>query len=83
MIFETNVEGAFHCIQADLPAMLEAGDGARILTDEERSEAYAASLPLRRTGRPEEIAATVAFLCSEDASFYAGQLLSPNGGAVM
>lgn len=55
----------------------------RILTDEERSEAYAATLPLGRLGAPSEIAATVAFLCSDDAAWYAGQVLSPNGGAVM
>jgi 3-oxoacyl-[acyl-carrier protein] reductase len=55
----------------------------RILTDDERSESYARSLPLGRLGRPEEIAATIAFLCSDDATWYAGQVLSPNGGAVM
>lgn len=55
----------------------------RILTEEERSDAYAARLPLRRLGRPEEIAATTAFLCSDEASWYSGQVLSPNGGAVM
>lgn len=54
----------------------------RILTEEERSRAYAEQLPMRRLGRPEEIAATVAFLCSNDAGWYAGQVLSPNGGAV-
>jgi 3-oxoacyl-[acyl-carrier protein] reductase len=38
--------------------------------------------PLRRFGRPEEIAATVAFLASEDATFFVGETLSPNGGIV-
>lgn len=55
----------------------------RMLTEEDRSDAYVGRLPLRRLGRPEDIAATVAFLCSEDAGWYAGQILSPNGGAVM
>lgn len=36
--------------------------------------------PLRRTGRPEDIAATVAFLCSEDAAFITGQALAVDGG---
>jgi NAD(P)-dependent dehydrogenase (short-subunit alcohol dehydrogenase family) len=36
--------------------------------------------PLRRTGRPEDIAAAIAFLCSEDASFITGQSLAVDGG---
>ena len=38
--------------------------------------------PLGRLGRPDEIAATVAFLASEEASFFVGAAVSPNGGAV-
>jgi 3-oxoacyl-[acyl-carrier protein] reductase len=36
--------------------------------------------PLGRWGLPEEIAATAAFLVSDDASFITGQWISPNGG---
>jgi 3-oxoacyl-[acyl-carrier protein] reductase len=38
--------------------------------------------PLGRFGRPEEVAAAVAFLASDDAAFFVGQTLSPNGGIV-
>jgi 3-oxoacyl-[acyl-carrier protein] reductase len=38
--------------------------------------------PLGRLGRPEEIAATVAFLAGDDASFFVGETVSPNGGVV-
>jgi 3-oxoacyl-[acyl-carrier protein] reductase len=38
--------------------------------------------PLGRYGRPEEIAATVAFLASGDASLFVGETLSPNGGII-
>jgi 2-hydroxycyclohexanecarboxyl-CoA dehydrogenase len=38
---------------------------------------------LRRIGRPEEVAAAIAFLCSEDASYVTGQTLGVSGGLGM
>jgi 3-oxoacyl-[acyl-carrier protein] reductase len=40
-------------------------------------------IPLRRFGTCEEVAAVVAFLCSDDASYITGQVLSVNGGVYM
>jgi 3-oxoacyl-[acyl-carrier protein] reductase len=37
-------------------------------------------IPLRRVGRPEEVAATVAFLMSDDAAYITRQVISVNGG---
>ena len=45
--------------------------------------AKAAELPLGRFGEPEEVANTVAFLCSPQASLFVGQTLGPNSGDVM
>lgn len=45
--------------------------------------AKAAQLPLGRFGEPEEVASTVAFLCSPAASLFVGQTLGPNSGDVM
>lgn len=43
-------------------------------------EAHAARTPVRRVGRPEDIAAATAFLVSEEASYVTGQVIGVNGG---
>ena len=43
-------------------------------------EQYIATIPLGRTGRPEEIGAMVAFLASDAAAFITGQTFAVNGG---
>jgi 3-oxoacyl-[acyl-carrier protein] reductase len=50
---------------------------------EDWQRAKAAELPLGRFGEPEEVAATVSFLCSPAASLFVGQTLGPNSGDVM
>jgi len=37
-------------------------------------------VPLRRAGRPEEVASVVSFLCSDDAGYVTRQVISVNGG---
>jgi 3-oxoacyl-[acyl-carrier protein] reductase len=39
-------------------------------------------IPLRRMGRPEEVAASVAFLMSKDAGYITRQVISVNGGLI-
>ena len=50
-----------------------------VLTDEQKS-AIMAKIPLQKLGRPEDIAAAVAFLLSDESSYVTGQTLHINGG---
>lgn len=50
---------------------------------EELKQKMIAQTPLRRMGTPEDIAAAVRFLASEEASFITGHVLDVNGGIYM
>ena len=139
-VVDVNLNGVFHCIQAVLPDMIEAGWG-RIVNISSSSthsgqpymspyvaaksavngltkslaleygpngitvnavppgfidtpmlraaadkgflgdiEQTIKATPVRRIGRPEDIAAACAFLISEEASYITGQILGVNGG---
>jgi 3-oxoacyl-[acyl-carrier protein] reductase len=49
-------------------------------TPEDHQKLAAEQIPLRRVAQPEEIAAVIAFLASDDASYVTGQTLYVNGG---
>ena len=57
-----------------------------ILTDllaglgEERQAMVAQGVPMRRLGRPEEVAAAAVWLCSDEAAFITGATLAIDGG---
>ena len=140
MVVDVNLNGVFHCIQAVLPDMLEAGwgrivnissssthsgtpymshyvaaksavngltkslaleygpegitvnavppgfiDTPMLRSAEARGrirdvQATIAATPVRRIGKPEDIAAACAFLISDEAGYITGQILGVNGG---
>jgi len=48
--------------------------------DEIYDEAILPNIHLQRAGQPGEIAQSIVFLCSDDASFLTGTSLTPDGG---
>jgi 3-oxoacyl-[acyl-carrier protein] reductase len=50
------------------------------MSDNPAFEDIVKSIPMRRMGRPEEVAALVSFLCSTEATYITRQVLSINGG---
>jgi 2-hydroxycyclohexanecarboxyl-CoA dehydrogenase len=140
-VIDVNLNGVFHCVQAVLPDMVDAGwgrivnissssaqsgqpymsayvaaksavngltkslaleygpmgitvnavppgfiDTPMLRKSEERGrlgatvEEHIARTPVRRVGKPEDIAAACAFLISEEAGYITGQILGVNGG---
>lgn len=63
-----------------LTALFEARGRARGTPASVQREAVEAQIPLGRIGQPSELAAVVAFLCSEPASYLSGLALPVDGG---
>ncbi|WP_277988742.1 SDR family oxidoreductase [Chroococcus sp. FPU101] len=50
---------------------------------EDKVANFGKQVPMQRAGQPEEIAPSYVFLASDDSSYFAGQILHPNGGTVV
>ena len=63
------------------PGMIET-DMTRTLTEGARG-GWESRIPLKRLGSPDDIAAAVCFLASDEAAYITGQVLAVNGGMYM
>jgi 3-oxoacyl-[acyl-carrier protein] reductase len=68
-------------VNAVAPGLVET-DMTASLTDELKAK-FTESVPLKRMGKPEDIAAAVKFLSSDDAGYITGHILDVNGGMFM
>ncbi len=63
------------------PGLIDT-DMTRAITESARGD-WAAKIPLRRLGTPDDVASAVCFLASDEASYITGQVLAVNGGMYM
>jgi dihydroxycyclohexadiene carboxylate dehydrogenase len=74
-----------HTSERDAGDVLISRTGAPVQSSEGRvpewNDPHLSPIPLARPGRPEEVAAAVTFLASDDASFTTGEILCVGGGA--
>ena len=62
------------------PGPIETGMLKRFTGTDERKAGLVAGVPLKRVGRPEEIAQTIVFVASDKASYITGASLAVDGG---
>jgi 3-oxoacyl-[acyl-carrier protein] reductase len=65
------------------PGWVETDMAAPALHDPAMGKRFLSTIPLGRAGTPEEVAATVLFLCTPFAGFITGETVNVNGGAVL
>jgi 3-oxoacyl-[acyl-carrier protein] reductase len=65
-------------VNAIAPGLIETKMSEPIVA--ERGDAYREEIPLKRFGKPSEIASVIRFLCSPDASYITGQTITIDGG---
>ena len=67
-------------VNAVAPGPVETGMLNRFTGSADRKAGLIAGVPLKRAGRPKEIARTIVFLASDEASFITGQIIGVDGG---
>jgi NAD(P)-dependent dehydrogenase (short-subunit alcohol dehydrogenase family) len=67
-------------VNAVAPGPIETAMLDRFTGNADRKAGLVAGVPLKRAGRPEEIADSIVFVASSKASFITGQIINVNGG---
>jgi len=65
-------------VNAVAPGLVDTGLASAMSPD--RRESLLRNIPMRRMGTPEEVAAVVRFLASDDASYLTGEIIKVTGG---
>ncbi|MDO4682209.1 MAG: SDR family NAD(P)-dependent oxidoreductase [Lautropia sp.] len=63
-----------------MPGVMDTRANAPLKADPEQLASVLATVPMRRMGRPEDVASVVAFLVSDDAAYVTGSVYTVDGG---
>ena len=67
-------------VNAIAPGPTETAMLDRLTGSDERKAAFFAAVPMKRGGKPEEVADAIVFVASDKAAFITGQIIRVNGG---
>jgi NAD(P)-dependent dehydrogenase (short-subunit alcohol dehydrogenase family) len=67
-------------VNAVAPGPIETGMLNRLTGNADRKSSLISGVPLKRAGKPEEVAQTIVFLASDKAPFITGQIIGVDGG---
>ena len=67
-------------VNAVCPGHVDTPMTEEFMSNKEKSEKMIAKYPVKRIGTPEEIAASVVWLCSDAATFVTGHAMPVDGG---
>ncbi|MBU1140093.1 MAG: 3-oxoacyl-ACP reductase FabG [Proteobacteria bacterium] len=70
------------CCNCVAPGLIQT-DMIAVELNEKKSNEIAKDIPVGRLGTPDEVASTVAYLCSEQSSYISGQTINVNGGTYL
>ncbi len=68
-------------VNAVAPGFIETHMTAKL--DDKQKEQLLSNVPIRRMGKPEDVARVISFLCSSDADYITGQVIAIDGGMTM
>lgn len=67
-------------VNACVPGFIDTPMNAHVMSDPELTEFWSQSIPMKRPGQPEEVAAIILFLASDEASYVLGSAFVVDGG---
>ncbi|MBV8406881.1 MAG: SDR family oxidoreductase [Alphaproteobacteria bacterium] len=81
--FAVELAAAGATVNCVAPGFIEKDAAAHAAVPRERMAEVSRSIPMARYGKPAEVAAVIAFLCSPAASYITGQTIHVNGGLTL